>query len=210
MFRTLLALLICLATPSLAQVEVVTERKPTRVTVYLSMPLATVPEILGVTLPLTQSEQNAADLIPGLTLRTLDGPLELTPIAAVLHPSADPIDFSAPWDASIAVDFGGQSQTFDPSIPLTLYARLEARAVDGYQVLSFSFPNSTGPAVELVLHDYVRDQVRDRIVVQLDEGGVILLPEVFASTNGIRWTIAFGFVFLATLGYDLWRRRRKT
>lgn len=196
-------------TLSYSQVEMVVQREDWRLTLYVSVPLDLVETVFGASITDDSLPLDASAIANGLGLRTADGEIELVPVSGGLHPSSDPMNFEAPWDASTAIQFSENLTELDPEGAYTVFAQLERTDFNAWSPMTLFFPRNSETIATIKVREFVRDQVRDSYLRQFDENPIIQFQDVRPSRTGVWLTMIFGAIFLSAMAFDWFRRKRR-
>ena len=206
---TLLFLALFLPSVVYGQVEMVVDREHWRLTLYVSVPLELVEPVFGVPVLSDGFSLDATELAKGIEIRSGESVIALSLVSAALHPTSDPVNFEAPWDASTAVQFAGVTEALGSLETYTVFARFERTDLNAWSEMTLFFPRNNQPNATLEVREFVRDQVHHGYLRQFDDYPVLLFPDVRPSPTKTSLTIGFGAVFLSALAYDWLRRRRQ-
>ena len=210
MSRVVLSLLILFLPSDVhGQIEMVVDREDWRLTLYVSAPLELVEPIFGASVSSDRFSFDAAEFAKGIEVWMDEAVVDLIPVSAALHPSSDPVNFEAPWDASTAVQFAGSIEPLDSREAYTVFARFERTDLNAWSPMTFFFPKNSRPNATLEVREFVRDQVHDRYLRAFNNNPVIHFSDVRPSRTKTLLTIGFGVIFLSALSYDWLRRRRQ-
>jgi hypothetical protein len=209
-----------LALPAHASdIEMVISRNDSTATLYVRGSLALMLPVFGVDFldggaPSETTSLNAGDLLAKTLITTPSGPIPFEQMAAMAHPSGDPLLFDAPWDASTAMSLRSEVNSNQPITSAThdLYAGYVARNIDGLAEISFIFPAQASSRITLTIRDHSKDQIASETTINLAETQVLVLASAEPSPlfRAIFFASFMGFmVSLALLYLQRYRQDRQ-
>lgn len=228
--------LALLAAPTWAQSEdeltLIVSRGEDAATYYLSMPadqieplLATDPDLLfsqDGRVPinkfrLTGSFDLADDIFSNITGSVAGNDFEFEAMSIMVHPTATPLPFAAPWDAYTAISVC--SVDYDPAalVPglLQMYYGGFTDNVSGNAPLNIHFPETGRDDMQIVVHRYEDGRLMGTDVQTLSDGGTLVIEK----SSGFVWPawlsdtriwLAIGGLFFGALAVMGLRRRGET
>lgn len=212
------------------ELTLIVNRSDDSATYYISMPADGIAPILDADPTLLFSEDGrvpisefrltgsfdlADDIFANITGSSAQTDFEFEAMSMMVHPTATPLEFAAPWDAYTAISVCSVDYAQDELVPgvLQMYYGGFTDQVAGDAPLEIHFPETGRTALDIVVHIYENGRLIGTDVQTLVDGGTLiiekaaktLLPDWFKAT--VSWLGLAGLI-LGFLAFWLSRHRR--
>lgn len=200
------------ALPSLAEASdeltLIVNRGDDSATYYLSMPADLIEPVLASDPTLLFSDDGrvpieefrlvgsfdlADDMFDNITGSQGGERFSFESMSMMVHPSATPLPFAAPWDAYTAIAVCTVQYDPDQLVPgqLQTYYGGFTDQISGDAPLSIHFPKTGRGALEIVVHRYEDGRLLGTDVQVLDDGGSLVI-ETGGTVVGSGWMRSMG------------------
>ena len=203
------------------ELTLIVSRGDDSATYYLSMPADEITPILDTDPGLLFSDEGrvpidqfrlagsfdlADEIFANITGSIDETAFEFEAMSMMVHPTATPLPFAAPWDAYTAISVCSVDYGSDQLVPgaLQMYYGGFTDQVAGDAPMKIHFPQTGRDARQIVIHSYENGRLVGTDVETLTDGGVLII-ETNGKTPLPAWLTSFGFwaglagILLATL-----------